>query len=139
MKKFLLLAGVLSFALCSQAQVPLISPGNSLSKDTVTNTGVKTLVKQVTGYKETVVVVASLTKISGTLGGKLVPIASLDGVTYLDVSAASKDTLTVADAASQSKGYVLPRGYQFYGVQWTGTGTMSGSFTGKLIARKQTD
>lgn len=121
------------------SQAILISPGNSLSKDTVTNTGVKTLVKQVTGFKETVVIVANLTKISGTLGGKLVPIASLDGTTYIDVSLVAKDTLTVADAASQSKGYAMPRGYQYYGVQWTGTGTMSGSFTGKLLTRKTTD
>lgn len=139
MKKFLLLAGVLSFALFSQAQVALVSPGNGLTKDTITNTGVKTLVKQVTGFKETVVVVASLTKISGTLGGKLVPIASLDGTTYIDVSLVARDTLTAADAASQSKAYAMPRGYQYYGVQWTGTGTMSGSFTGKVLARKSTD
>lgn len=139
MRKYLLLASLLSLAYFSQAQVSLLSPGNGSVKDSVTNTGVKTLVKQVTGFKETIVIVASLTKISGTLGGKLVPIASLDGTTYLDVSAVTKDTLTVTDVASQAKGYVMPKGYQYYGVQWTGTGTMVGSFTGKLLGRKSTD
>jgi hypothetical protein len=134
----------IAFAICipaskTQAQVNLISPTYGLAKDTVTNTATKVLWKQVTGFKETIVVVTSLTKISGTLGGKVVPIASLDGTTFIDVSSASKDTLTVADAASQVKGYVMPKGYQYYGVQWTGTGTMSGSFTGKLLARKPTD
>lgn len=147
MKKFIIyslmaLTALLAVFLPTQsatAQTSLISTGNGLAKDTVTNTGVKTLVKQVTGFKETVVIVATLTKISGTLGGKLVPIASVDGSTYIDVSLVSRDTLTAADVTSQSKGYAMPKGYQYYGVQWTGTGTMSGSFTGKLLARKSTD
>lgn len=148
MKRYLKTSFLLSMAVTialvlpsveTQAQVSLTSPTYGNTKDTVTNTGVKTLYKQVTGFRETIVVVASLTKITGTLGGKLVPIASLDGTTFLDISAVAKDTLTVADAASQSKGYVMPRGYQYYGVQWTGTGSMSGSFTGKLLARKSTD
>jgi len=138
---FLLLVPTLLLASIGsiQAQTNLISPTYGLTKDTVTNTASKVLWKQITGYKATVVVVANLTKISGTLGGKLVPIASLDGTTFIDVSAISKDTLTVADAASQSKGYVMPLGYQYYGVQWTGTGTMSGSFTGKILVRRTTD
>lgn len=143
-KRFSVIAMLLCFAMTfpasqTQAQTSLISPGNGSGLDTVTNTGVKTLWVKITGYRETVTATINVTKISGTLGGTMIPIASNDGVNFYDVSQRSADTVTVANVTAQGKNYSYPRGYQYYGVQWTGTGTMSGSFNGKLIARKTSD
>ena len=142
MKKFLLLITmaiglIATMPLQSEAQTPMVG-ANSLTTDTVTNTASKTLVLKVPGYHSSVTIQVDITKISGTLGGTLVPIASNDGTTYYDCSASSSDTVTVANSESQGKLYSMPPGYLYYGVKWTGTGTMSGSFTAKLLARKPT-
>lgn len=121
----------------SEAQViNLISTGNSLARDTVTNTAAKNLVTILKGYKATVGIQVDVTKISGTLAGTLIPVCSNDGVNYY---AAGAGTFTVTDVASQGVLFAPPLGYVYYGVRWTGTGTMSGSFVAKLVARKTTD
>lgn len=122
----------------SQAQTSLISTNNTKALDTVTNTGVRIMAVRVGGFKETVTATVIITKISGTQGGTMVPVGSDDGVTFHDISQISKDTVTVANA-STSKGYSFQKGWGWYGVQWTGTGTMVGSISAKLIARKSTD
>ena len=143
MKKILLIQlfaiGLLMAAVQTKAQIALVSPTYGNTIDTVTNTASKVLWKQVNGYKETVTITVKVTSISGTLGGTIVPIASNDGTNFYDISTVSKDTFTVANTASQGKAYYLQRGYKYYGVKWTGTGTMSGSFTGTLLARKTTE
>lgn len=126
-------------AVKSKAQIALVSPTYDNTKDTVTNTASKVLWKQVNGYKETVTIAVNVTSISGTLGGTIVPIASNDGTNFYDISTVSKDTFTVTNTATQGKAYYLQRGYKYYGVKWTGTGTMSGSFTGTLLARKTSE
>ena len=126
-------------AVKSKAQIALVSPTYGNTKDTVTNTASKVLWKQVNGYKETVTIAVNVTSISGTLGGTIVPIASNDGTNFYDISTVSKDTFTVTNTATQGKAYYLQRGYKYYGVKWTGTGTMSGSFTGTLLARKTSE
>jgi uncharacterized membrane protein YfcA len=137
---FMVLAVALStVAVKSKAQIALVSPTYGNTNDTVTNTASKVLWKQVNGYKETVTIAVNVTSISGTLGGTIVPIASNDGTNFYDISTATKDTFTVANTTSQGKAYYLQRGYKYYGVKWTGTGTMSGSFTGTLLARKTTE
>ena len=80
----------------------------------------------------------NITKISGTLGGTLIPVASNDGVNFYDITGFTTQdaAFTVTDVVSQGKAYQCKLGYQYYGVRWTGTGTMSGSFTATLIARK---
>jgi hypothetical protein len=140
MRKFVLSAFIALIAFVappkqSAAQVSLISTGNSLAKDTVTNTAVKVLVTKVPGYQATVGIQVNVTKISGTLAGTIIPVASIDGVTYFP---AGSGTFTATDVASQGTLFAPPLGYLYYGVQWTGTGTMSGSITAKLIARKPT-
>ena len=123
----------------TKAQIALVSPTYGNTKDTVTNTASKVLWKKVNGYKESVTIAVNVTSISGTLGGTIVPIASNDGTNFYDISTVSKDTFTVTNTATQGKAYYLQRGYKYYGVKWTGTGTMSGSFTGTLLARKTTE
>ncbi|MES2004337.1 MAG: hypothetical protein V4450_07435 [Bacteroidota bacterium] len=124
-----------------QAQVDLTSVAYGNTKDTVTNTATKVLYAKVTGFKETVTIIASLTKISGTLGGTLKLVVSHNGTTWYDASgySASDTAFTVTDVTAQGKAFQCKKGFQYYGVQWTGTGTMSGSFTAVLLARKSTD
>lgn len=124
-----------------KSQVALVSPVYGNTIDTVTNTGTKVLWKKVTGYKETITITVNLTNISGTLGGTLTPIVSNDGVNFYSATGyTSSDTsYTVTNTANQGKAFTCKKGFQYYGVQWTGTGTMSGSFTGILLARRTTD
>jgi hypothetical protein len=126
-------------AFIGSAQTPLLSTTSGNALDTVTNTGVRIMALNTVGYKETVTATVVITKISGTQGGTMVPVASNDGTNWHDISQISKDTVTVPNQASYVKGYSFQRGWKWYGVQWTGTGTMSGSISGKLVARKQTD
>lgn len=138
-KRSLLLFSVLAMAFVTQAQTSLISTNNSTALDTVTNTGVRIMSTKFTGFRETITAVILITKISGTQGGSMVPVGSNDGVTYTDISQVTKDTVTVGTGATVTKAYSFARGYQYYGVQWTGTGTMASTIQGKAIARKQTD
>lgn len=123
----------------TQAQTSLISTNNGTVLDTVTNTGVRIMATKFTGFRETITAVILITKLTGTQGGTMVPVGSNDGVTYSDISQISKDTVTVGTGATVTKAYSFARGYQWYGVQWTGTGTMASTIQGKAIARKQTD
>lgn len=123
----------------AQAQTTLLSTTSSGSLDTVTNTGVRIMATKLTGFRETITATIVITKISGTQGGTMVPVGSDDGVNWHDISQITKDTVTVPNQASYIKGYSFQRGWQWYGVQWTGTGTMASSISGKLNARKQTD
>jgi len=137
MKKllFLLMAGLTIFVLplTVEAQVvSLVSTNNSLTLDTVTNAGVRVLSKVVPGNKATITIQVNVTKISGTLGGTIIPVASNDGVKWY---AAGSGTFTVTDVASQGVNFSPPLGFAYYGVQWTGTGTMAGSFNASLLAR----
>lgn len=139
MKKilFLCLLTILATAFISpqlQAQTPvnLISTGNSLATDTVTNAGVKTLISPTLGYATSITIQVDITKISGTLGGSLTAVVSNDGITYYAIGSA----YTVTDVASQGTTFTPTLGFRYYGVRWTGTGTMSGSFKAKLVTRK---
>lgn len=147
MKKILLLLAVTSALAVAmptvevQAQIDMKTASYNLAIDTVTNTGTKVLYFETTGYKETITAIISLTRISGTLGGTLKPVVSSDGTTWYDATGATAaDTVyTVTNSASQGKAFTFKKGFRYYGAQWTGTGTMSGSFTGKAYARRPTD
>lgn len=143
MKKILsicvLVAFVLASAFTTQAQNSLISVGNSLAKDTVTNTAAKQWVKKLPGFNETITLQVVVTKISGTLGGTIIPVVSNDGVTWSTSSVVSGSTsFTVTDVTSQNVVFYPSRGFLYYGFQWTGTGTMSGSAAGNELNRKST-
>ena len=115
---------------------------NSSSRylDTTTNTATHDLYVAVRGYQETVTGNVEITKISGTLGGTIVPIVTVDGVNYHPIPAiATADSVTVTNTASQGYNRAFPKGYKGYGFRWIGTGTMSGSWTGNVLHRKPTD
>lgn len=141
--KNIVLVGLIAIAMLatsyqSSAQVILISTGNSLAKDTVTNTGVKILATKLPGYQETVTLSFQTVNISGTQGGTAIPVASNDGVNYYSCGVVFGPTSVTVSSTALGGVFDVPRGYSYYGVQWTGTGTMSGSITGKLVSRKTT-
>lgn len=142
MKKFVLagLIAVFAFAVPyqSSAQVTLISTGNSLAKDTVTNTGVKTLGTKLPGYYETVTLQFTTANLTGTQGGTVIPVASIDGITYNTCGVVFGPASSTVTATALGGVFDVPKGYLYYGVQWTGAGTMTGTITGKLISRKTT-
>ena len=112
------------------AQTSLISTGNSLARDTVTNTASKTWSARISGPKTAVTIQVDVTKISGTLAGSLTAVVSNDGTTYY----ASGSAYTVTDVSSQGTTFSPPLGWRYYGIKWTGTGTMSGSAVSKINA-----
>jgi hypothetical protein len=130
---------LIAMSFAGQAQTVLISNGNGTGLDSVTNAGVKILSKVLTGYRETVTATIAVTKISGTLGGTIIPVGSDDGVNFHSIAQVTKDTVTVPNSATYTYGVSFQRGWRYYGIQWTGTGTMVGSFSGTLVARKTTD
>jgi hypothetical protein len=120
----------------TEAQVStrnVISTTNSLARDTVTNAAAKIWMTPALSYANTVTIQVDVTKISGTLGGTVIPVGSNDGVTFY---AAGAGTFTVTDVASQGILFAPPVGYTYYGVKWTGTGTMSGSLKATLVTKK---
>lgn len=142
MKKYLFLCSIMfAFALAisptikteaQTLQINLVSTNNSLTRDTVTNTGAILLVAPVRGRTEQVGIQVTCTKISGTVAGTIIPVASNDGVNFY---AAGAGTFTATDVASQGILFAPPLGYAYYGVRWTGAGTMSASLIAKLVAK----
>jgi hypothetical protein len=141
MKKFLLsLLLVAATFLGASAQKAAVSitnagvTGNGLARDTVTNTAVKWWASSfsLTGAQAYVTIQVDITKISGTLGGTLVPVASNNGVGY---GLAGSGSYTVLDQSAQTATLVAPAGFNYYGFRWTGTGTMSGSAVGTITRR----
>lgn len=117
--------------------------GNAI--DTVTNTAAVKKYYIVKGSNSTLAIQAVATKISGTMGGTAFPIASNDGVNFVSIAASSADTVTWTSAAgAQTFLWTFPKTnstttyapYLYYGVQFTGTGTMSASFKGNLVGRQ---
>lgn len=108
--------------------------GNGLARDTVTNTAVKWFAApyNFAGPQAYVTIQVDLTKISGTMGGTIVPTSSNNGVGY---GVAGSASYTVLDQTSQTATIVAPAGFNYYGFRWTGTGTMSGSAVGTITRR----
>lgn len=144
MKKFaLLFVALVAFAAFeSKAQVySLLSP-YSFTSDTVTNTG--------TAYLSTVAVSpapavtttfwVAVTKISGTVGGTITLQGSLDGTNWKAVNtpntATALATFTATDASNTYHWIISGSPFKYYRVSWTGTGTMSASFTAQMFRSK---
>jgi len=143
-KFILLLIGLVAF-LSADAQVgDFFQPlGTNLRIDTVTNTGtsfVTTRVLAETPAKSTVIQV-NVTKISGTVGGTISLLGSLDGVNYkalvTNESQTALATITAADATTSYHWRLTGSPYRFYRVSWSGTGTMSASFSAIFYRNKE--
>lgn len=121
---------------------------NSLSPyaelDTVTNSGTGTLTTRAMispAPAVTTTFVVAVTKISGTVGGTITLQGSFSPTTGFKAlttpnTATALATYTAADASADYHWIISGSPYPYYRVSWTGTGTMSASFTAKLFRAK---
>lgn len=132
MKKIILIL-VAFCSLSAQGAVTNLLSSYGLTSDTVTNTGTSYLEVTVNGVYQQLAFQVVITEISGTTDGNVILQGSVDGVNF---SSIGSDTLDAADVASQSHVFICSDAkYLVYRVSWTGTGTMSASFTAKLWAQ----
>lgn len=142
MKKLIFLLAAIVFligatAFNSNAQVSLKSP-YSLTSDTVTNTGtayLSTSYLQPSGAPTLIWV--AVTKISGTVGGTISLQGSIDGTNWKALNTPDSQTalatITATDATNTYHWRLAHSHFTYYRVTWTGTGTMSASFTAKIL------
>lgn len=118
-------------------QGTLLSDGNGVAVDTVTNTGTETATITLASAWDAVGVTVKVTRISGTAGGTITLLGSTDGTTYFAVPSAS--AYTVTNVASQGVHFnATPYYYKKLRVQYVGTGTMACSFSA-LVTYKATN
>lgn len=138
MRKLILAFALFAIVASASAQVSLLSPYN-LTSDTVTNTGTAYLTVRNAGTKATTTIQVAVTKISGTVGGTISLLGSVDGTSYKALNTAETQTalatITATDASNVYHWRLNGNPFLYYRVSWTGTGTMSASFTAKLLSR----
>lgn len=143
MKKLLLALAIVACSLGVQAQNVIydLKSVYSLNSDTVTNTGTVTLtsarVPVSNGANATVYI--AVTKISGTVGGTISLLGSIDGTNFKALNTVDTQTalatITATDASNTYHYRLSGNHFPYYRVSWTGTGTMSASFTSKVLTR----
>lgn len=146
MKKILLFAVLLGFALTSKAQVtgPKLSystvgnlrstPTHSVT-DTITDATVKYQYGIANGSNRHITLQSTLDKISGTAAGTVKPQGSVDGVLYTDIAGQTAFTLT--NVTQQTCSFVLLSSpYQFYRIVVTPSGTQSVKIATKALIRQ---
>jgi hypothetical protein len=144
MKKLLIFLFVAcTLAVSAQTVTMYNGLGTNLQTDTVTNAGtgyvqVKTSTPLGPKLCNSTVISAVLTEISGTTGGTVTIMGSIDGTNYKAITTAdtqtSITTATALDVASQVFTWRLVGSpYPYYRVSWTGTGTMSATVAAKLF------
>lgn len=134
MKKiFLALMMLIAIGANAQSKVVMLkSTTTSKTLDTVTNSGTRIQRLQIPAYNDVITVQPTFTKISGTLGGTVTLMGSVDNVGYSAIGSA----YTVTDTATQTASFsVNPSTYQYYQVRWVGTGTMAGYFSTPVLVR----
>lgn len=144
MRKLLLSLAFVLIAGTSQlhAQTSLLSVA-SKPLDTVTNTGVKALKNAlpIKGAKQTVTIVATVTKLTGTAAGTVILQGSLDGVNFDRVRSANLmgavavDSLLIKDVATPQvrQWTVVNSPFLFYRTQATGVGTTTFTIKGQYL------
>lgn len=139
--------GILLLTLCTVASFAQASRDvdlksvYSLTRDTVTNTATITLTSQripaTAGAAVTIYI--AVTKISGTVGGTITLMGSIDGTNFKALNTAETQTalatITATDASNTYHWRLNTNPFPYYRVSWTGTGTMSASFTSKALIR----
>lgn len=117
--------------------VNLKSTTTTKTKDTVTNAGTRIQRLLIKGRNELTAQV-TITKISGTVGGSVGLYGSVDNVGYTLIGSAQTPT----DVATQTLSFnvnpyagTAPGTYQYYQINYTGTGTMAASFMTPVLYR----
>lgn len=145
MKKLLIILFVGLVAFSANAQV--YSLQNSLSPyttiDTVTNSGTGTLTTLVAisaAPATTTTIWVGVTKLTGTVGGTITLQGSIDGTNWKAMNTVGTQTalatITATDASNTYHWILQGSPMPYYRVSWTGTGTMTASFTAKLFRAK---
>jgi len=142
--KFNLAGLVALFAFTASAQtLPFFQPlGNNILIDTVTNTGTAfvTTRRAVQERAAYTVIQVNVTKISGTVGGTISVLGSVDGVNFVALRTIETQTavatVTAADATASYHWRITGCPFPFYRVSYTGTGTMSASFSAQAFLSK---
>jgi len=132
------------FAFTASAQtLPFFQPlGNNILIDTVTNTGTAfvTTRRAVQERAAYTVIQVNVTKISGTVGGTISVLGSVDGVNFVALRTIETQTavatVTAADATASYHWRITGCPFPFYRVSYTGTGTMSASFSAQAFLSK---
>jgi len=142
MKKILILCFALALGVTAKAQlITFYQPlGTNVASDTVTNSATNYLTsREIVGYKNAVVVQVVVTKISGTVGGTISLLGSVDGTNFKALNTEETQTalatITATDASNVYHWRIKGNPFAKYRVSWTGTGTMAASFSVKAMAR----
>jgi len=147
-KTTLLIVGLVALlSITSQAQVAdffnALSTGGVFPKsDTVTNAGTGTVQCRILKDLPTVntTIQVNVTKISGSVGGTISLQGSLDGTNWKALNTAETQTalatVTATDATNVYHWRLNGSPFLYYRVSWTGTGTMSASFSAQLYRNK---
>lgn len=133
-KLFLLSTFMMLFASCVLANTTITMTGTG---DTLVNATSDSVLYQVKGTYANVSVQAVFTKVSGTVAGRALLYASIDGINYVQVNT---DTLAFTNIANNTKVWVLNQSnYMYYKVKFTGVGTMSGIVKGYIFTADTKD
>jgi hypothetical protein len=144
MKKLLLVISLMCFALGASAQVfqpqsaILKVSGTGVDSVLVTNTGTSFIYARVSGPAQTTTIQFVAHKVAGTIAGTVTLMGSVDGVHFKACTVAEASTaiptFTATDVATQSYIWRLNYcPYPYYGISWTGTGTMTAYFRGRVV------
>lgn len=139
MKKFLFLSVVLMMFIAGSSQTignikgPMTNP-NGLTIDTVTNATAEGPTLAVSGSFKQLGVTIEVTKISGTVAGKVyLRGTNRVGATY---SINPIDSVILTDASATYRLKEVDPAYLYYKVDIVGTGTLSASYRATLYAKK---
>ncbi|HYG02112.1 MAG TPA: hypothetical protein VD927_06670 [Chryseosolibacter sp.] len=140
---FFLIAAFLTLSFTGEAQSVRenffnTTYGAAYGTDTTTNAGtgsVKSAVISGGGTSTTVVV--TVTKLSGTVGGTLTLLGSLDGTNYKALTtpntATALATYTATDATNRYVWILSGNPFRYYKVEHAGTGTMSSTLDADIL------
>jgi hypothetical protein len=112
---------------------------HSVTSDTVTNTATVYLTSPQVNFNKgaNTTVQVNVTKISGTVGGTISLQGSIDGTNFKALNTPDTQTalatVTATDATNVYHWRLAGNPFTYYRVSWTGTGTMSASFTAKVL------
>ena len=141
--KLLLIAAFVAFAAISaKAQVASLLSPTQATFETVVNTGTVFLTtgKLQDLAVQQVTVQVNVTKVSGTVGGTISLLGSLDGTNFKAINLADGQTalatITAADATASYHWRLTGSPFLYYRVSYTGAATMNATFTAQIYRNK---
>lgn len=107
------------------------------TSDTVTNTGTGVLTTKRVAGPGAVTIQVIATKVSGTVGGTITLLGSLDGTSFSALNTEETQTAlatkTATDASASYHWRLSKSPFLYYQVSWAGTGTMVATFTATIM------